>query len=106
MHNCHQPSLDRLLFLLDPTLGHAPQAPTAPCLLLLLQPVPSGDCDRARGLNGMARENGTTGSDVQGRDGGEGADGDEDSGGGGHGFGMFGREEVESVGGVEKPEGS
>lgn len=105
MHNRHQPPLNRLLFLLDPTLSHAPQAPTAPRLLLLLQPVPRGDRDRARGLNGMARENGTTGSDVQGGDGGECADGDEDSGDGGHGFGMFGREEVESVGGVEEPQG-
>lgn len=106
MHDRHQPSLDRLIFLLDPTLGHASQAPAAPSLLLLLQPVASGDGDRARGLNGMARENGTTGADVKGWDGGKGAYGDEDSRDSRHGFGVFGREEVECVGGVEEPEGS
>lgn len=62
------------------------------------------DRDRSGRLDGMRGENRSAGACGYAWEGRESADGDEHGREGGHHFGMFGREEVERVAGVDQPD--
>jgi hypothetical protein len=69
-----------------------------------LEPLADTDGDRPGGLNGMRGEDRAASASGDARERREGTDGDEHRREGGHHLGVLGREEVESVAGVEQPD--